>query len=97
MIYCFDLDNTLCKTKGMDYANTQPIQNRIEQVNQLYKQGHMILICTARHQVWDKFTKLQLSKWKLQYHSLQIGIKPIADFYIDDRGVSDKDFFKDGG
>ena len=46
--YCFDLDLTLCFTKGTDYENAIPIVNRIEKVNRLYEAGHIIKIYTAR-------------------------------------------------
>jgi histidinol phosphatase-like enzyme len=94
-IYCFDLDETLCMTEGQDYANTKPIKKRIKKVNRLYDKGNMIIISTGRNSIWKHFTKKQLKKWGLRYHSLHIGLKPIADYYIDDKGISDKDFFKD--
>jgi hypothetical protein len=46
-IYCFDLDNTLCITEGNIYEEAKPISNRIEYVNQLYAEGHTIIIETA--------------------------------------------------
>lgn len=94
--YCFDLDETLCKTNSTDYANSTQIKERIVFVNQLFEMGHYIKIFTARGSEtgidWSKTTKEQLLDWGLQYHELIFG-KPAADFYIDDKAQSDKDFF----
>ena len=38
-IICFDLDNTLCTTKGSDYLNAKPILKNIKFVNELYKKN----------------------------------------------------------
>ena len=48
MVYCFDLDGTLCNTDGNNYKDSTPKKERIEIVNTLYDQGHTILIDTAR-------------------------------------------------
>ena len=37
-IFVFSLDGTLCHTNGDDYKNSVPIKERIEKVNDLYKQ-----------------------------------------------------------
>lgn len=96
-IYCFDLDETLCRTNSTDYANSTVIQERIKFVNELYDSGNHIKIFTARGSEtgidWSSITKQQLSEWGLSYHELIFG-KPAADFYIDDKAQSDKDFFK---
>ena len=39
------------------------------------------------------FTKNQLKKWGLRFNKLILG-KPSADFYIDDKGIKDEDYFK---
>jgi hypothetical protein len=100
MIYCFDLDNTLCKTEGNKYEESTPIKSRIELVNKLYDDGHTIIIETARGCVsgknWWYYTTEQLKKWDVKYHTLRTGVKWGADFFIDDKGINDKDFFKDG-
>jgi histidinol phosphatase-like enzyme len=97
MIYCFDLDGTLCETMDGDYENSKPIYNRIEKVNNLYKEGHYIIIETARGSVtgvnYFDLTKKQLDSWGLIYNELRTGVKKYADFYIDDKGISDIDFF----
>lgn len=97
MIYCFDLDNTLCLTVGSDYENAEPILQRIEKVNSLYDQGHTIIIETARGNLSGRnhfyYTLEQLQKWGLKFHTLRTGTKFNADVFVDDRAMSDKDFF----
>lgn len=96
-IYVFDLDGTLCETKGNLYEKSVPINNRIDFVNQLYKEGHTIIIDTARGCVsgknWWYFTVKQLKSWDLKFHTLRTGVKYGADIFIDDKGFNDKDFF----
>ena len=101
MIYCFDLDNTLCDTKvkngRMDYMGATPFKDRIAVVNKLYDEGHTIYIETARGsgsgRNWGIKTKDQLDGWGLKYHNLRTGVKFMADIFVDDKGLSDKDFF----
>ena len=104
MIYVFDIDNTICYNKDGNYENSVPIEDRIEKINKLYNEGHEINFLTARGMgrsnnnaefAYNEFydlTKNQLDKWGVKYHSLFLG-KPAADFYIDDKGISDEDFF----
>jgi hypothetical protein len=87
---CFDLDNTLCSTEGMDYAAAEPIPWAIERVNRLAAAGHTILIMTARGSAtgtdWEPVTRAQLERWGVTFHELRFG-KPPADVFIDDRAV----------
>jgi len=96
MIYCFDIDDTICKTKGLNYEEAEPIKSRISKINNLYDQGNTIIFFTARGYVtkidWKKLTQKQLKEWGVKYHELILG-KPHADVYIDDKGIKDLDFF----
>lgn len=98
MIYCFDLDGTLCNTEGNNYSGSTPKKDRIAVVNKLYDQGHTILVDTARGSVSGKnyffFTLNQLKSWGLKFHTLRTGTKIGADVFIDDKGISDLNFFK---
>jgi len=98
MIYCFDLDGTLCTNTEGDYENAEPYPDKILKVNQLYSEGHTIIIETARGRVtgkyWIEFTMNQLEKWGVNYHSLRAGCKIAADIYVDDKGVNADSFFK---
>ena len=90
MIFCFDIDGTLCSARGSDYVNAEPYASRIARVNALYEQGHTILIFTARGASsgldWRDFTARQLSEWGIRYHELILG-KPHADVFVDDKAV----------
>jgi hypothetical protein len=94
-----DLDDTLFNTKGMDYTNSTPIEERISKINDLYNQGHEITIYTARGSGTGinhfELTKNQLKKFGVKYHYLNIGNKPVFDLLIDDKAISDKEFFND--
>ena len=99
MIYCFDLDGTLCTNTNGSYDSAEPFLERIKIVNNLYDKGDTIIINTARGSTtgidWYDLTKNQLSKWNLKYHKLFVGIKIEADLFIDDKAISDKQFFKE--
>ena len=98
MVYCFDLDGTLCYTDGNNYADSTPKIERIEIVNNLYDDGHTILIDTARGCVSGKnyffFTMDQLKSWGVKFHTLRTGVKFGADLFIDDKARNSEDFFK---
>ena len=99
MIYVFDLDGTLC-THDPDgkLSRVEPYKERIEMVNKLYDEGHDIIIDTARGYKtginWRELTEKQLKDWGVKYHMLRTGVKIYADYYIDDKGIRDTDFFK---
>jgi len=91
MIYCFDIDGTLCTNTGGDYAKAQPFHKVIAQVNRLCDEGHRILLYTARGATtgigWRKLTERQLKEWNVHYHELHMG-KPTADVYVDDKALN---------
>lgn len=96
MIYCFDLDDTLCSgSAALKYEEAKPFSNRIDRVNQLYDAGNTIKIFTARGSEtgidWRPVTEEQLSRWGVRYHVLLLG-KPAADVYVDDKACHEKDF-----
>jgi len=95
IVYCFDIDNTLCKTDGTDYECAAPIYSRIAKVNTLYKDNTIILF-TGRGfgtgKDWSEVTKKQVKTWGVKHHKLLFG-KPGADRFIDDRGENADVFF----
>tara|TARA_R100001509_G_scaffold50462_1_gene27689 strand:+ start:1999 stop:2325 length:327 start_codon:yes stop_codon:yes gene_type:complete len=107
MTYVFDIDGTLCTKTDGDYEMAMPIEHRIKKVNKLFSQGHTIVLLTARGmgrtgnsrkyatEMFEELTKKQLKKWGVKYHELFLG-KPSGDFYIDDKGINDEDFFNTG-
>ena len=97
-------------TVGRDYHKAEPWQDRIKVLNKLYDEGHYIIYFTARamgrfadlphsvasvkaKEVLYDLTKQQLDDWGVKYNELIMG-KPHADYFIDDKGVKDEDFFK---
>jgi len=106
MVYVFDIDGTICVNSNSDYENSIPLDDRIKKINRLYDEGNTIVFQTARGMgrsdnssafAYAKFfemTEQQLHEWGVKYHSLFLG-KPAGDFYIDDKGIRDEDFFTD--
>ena len=90
MIYCFDIDGTLCTNTDGAYENAQPRPESIARVNALYGEGHRIILYTARGSTtginWQAVTEEQLKGWGVQYHELRFG-KPHADVFVDDKAV----------
>jgi hypothetical protein len=101
--YVFDLDDTLCDSKYDDkekrwlYFEATPYYDRIEVVNRLWEEGHIIIVETARGCVskinYYEKTFNQLRSWGLKFHTLRTGVKFSATYYIDDKAVNSEDFF----
>ncbi len=93
MIYCIDIDGTICSKDNEDYNFAVPYEDRIKIINKLYDEGNKIIFFTARGSAtgidWEDITKKQLDEWQVKYHELRFG-KPHADVFIDDRA---KDLF----
>lgn len=97
MIYCFDLDGTLCTNTYGDYESAKPYLERISKVNELYNNNHIIINTSRGSKTgidWRTLTEKQLKKWCVKYHELHVGKKIDADLFIDDKGISDIEFFK---
>jgi hypothetical protein len=104
MTYVFDIDGTICTITDGDYETARPLEDRINKVNDLYDEGHTIIFQTARGMgrtqnnpasatdLFYTFTHNQLIEWGVKFHSLFLG-KPAGDFYIDDKGIKDENFF----
>jgi N-acetylneuraminate synthase len=90
--YAFDLDGTLCRTQGEDYAAAQPVAERVAEVNRLFHEGHHICIDTARAARHRALTAEQLRRWGVRYHVLRVGEKWPADTYVDDRAIPVSDW-----
>jgi len=99
MKIAIDLDNTLLRTMGKDYRDSQPINKAIEIVRDLYSKGHFITIFTARGQSsrkdWTLLTKTQLDKFRIPYNELIVGNKPSYDLIIDDKALNAEDWIED--
>jgi len=107
MRYVVDIDGTICTpgtTEETRYTEALPIQSRIDKINKLYDEGHIIVYLTARgmgrfNNITDlavkefyELTEIQLSLWGCKYHQLFLG-KPSGDFYIAAKAITDKEFF----
>ena len=96
MKYVIDIDGTICKEVG-EVIGREPYLDRIAKINKLYDEGNYIIIDSARGsgtgKYWTKTTAEQLNQWGVKYHKVRCGHKFAADFYIDDKALSDTDFF----
>ena len=84
-----DIDNTICKTEGMDYEGSTPIKQNIKKINKLYNEGNEINYWSARGSVskidFYDLTHNQLKQWGCKFHSLSVGEKPPYDLLICDK------------
>ena len=90
MKYCFDIDNTIC-SGGVPYEEAKPFPKVVKRINELYDEGHHIIISTSRGhwsgENWLEFTKQQLDEWGVKYHKIQVGQKPGVDVLVDDKSI----------
>lgn len=86
-----DIDKTICFTNGMSYENAVPNVKNIKKVNDLYDEGYIITMWTARGSLSNKcffsITQKQLKNWGVKYHELRMG-KPAYDLLIDDKTIN---------
>ena len=102
MIIYVDIDETICFHKeahgARDYSKASPSQERIDKINKLYDEGHVIIYWTARGTVtgidWAELTKSQLQKWGAKHHDLKMK-KPAYDLFIDDKNINSDRFFNE--
>lgn len=105
MRICIDLDGTICEHRknGQTYADVLPKPGAKEMIDHLRKQGHIIIIHTARnmrtqdHNVGKvmkhvgKVTLDWLDEHAIAYDEIFFG-KPNADITIDDRSLRFEDW-----
>ncbi len=92
MIYCFDIDGTICTTvEDSQYQLAQPFEHVIREINRLHDAGNVIKLMTARGSVSGKdytdLTQRQLADWGVRYHQLIMNTKPHAHLFVDDRAI----------
>lgn len=104
-ILCFDIDGTLVYDL---YKNPKAIEKNVTFCNEAYKDGHEIILHTARGMLSNngdrnKIEALRpyivdtLNSLGILYHQL-ILMKPYADLYIDDKSIAAyKDLEKETG
>ena len=92
---CCDIDGVIAAiAPDNDYNLSLPRQEIIAQIRQLHRQGHRIILFTARGTMtgidWRAVTEEQMKKWNVPYDELHFG-KPAADYYVDDRALRDNE------
>lgn len=99
-----DFDDTLAFHTNRDWDNSKPNVELIEKTNSLYDRGWTIDIFTARGSIscgsreearakYQAGIEAWLAKHGVKYHSLSFD-KPLAAYYIDDKGMSPEEFIK---
>lgn len=97
-----DLDDTICFTRNRDFENSIPNKLVINKMNELYNKGWKLIIYTARgakscktleerEKKYRNITKTWLKKNNVKYTKLLFG-KMNADYYVDDKNMSIKEF-----
>jgi len=99
MRLAIDIDGTICsfRKEGQTYADVEPLPGAIEKLQQFKKNGHYIILLTARHMKTTggnvglvvarqgKTLLDWLARHNIPYDEIWFG-KPQADVYIDDNG-----------
>jgi len=89
-----DLDGTLCRGEFWGGSDPEPIQDRIEFINDLYTRGAHIIIYTARQPKFFTDTYAWLIKYGVMFHGIAMHQKCGADLYIDDKCLNADDVFE---
>jgi len=86
-----DIDGVLCTQDPEHpswYKKALPIKENIKKVNELYDEGHTIILWTARGCIsqidYYDFTFNQMTLFGVKFHKLRCD-KPYYDEFIDDR------------
>lgn len=99
-----DIDGVICDEYHPDVNHRRPYMHRIDHINNLYADGHEVIIYTSRgmnscnddqtmsDEKYRDLTEKQLVRWGLKYHKLYFG-KPNADVYVDNKNVLMQEFF----
>lgn len=103
-IILVDIDETIATyvTDVRRYDLAKPMQDNINAINELYLEGHYIIMWTARGgseqskkegRCYYDFTLEQLKSWGVLFHELSTGskgnyIKPAFDLVIDDKAMT---------
>jgi|TARA_Y100000310_G_scaffold108632_1_gene106996 hypothetical protein len=96
--FVIDIDGTICEEVGAVIGRT-PYKDRIEKINKLYDDSHIIIYITARgiksgrgESYYRTITEKQLKEWGCKYHEL-IFKNHDADVFVDDRSIHPDQFF----
>jgi len=90
--YVFDIDGTICTNTNGAYESAVPFEDMVKKVNDLYSNGNVIKMMTARGSTtgidWTDLTSKQLNDWGVKYHELIMNKKPHADVFVDDKAIN---------
>lgn len=101
-----DLDDTICRTQGGDYINSEPVPEVIVRLHEYQKEGFEIVIYTSRNvrTFEGNIGKISaytlpviiewLRKYNVPYDEIYVG-KPWCGnegFYVDDRAIRPSEF-----
>lgn len=101
----FDLDDTICVHENRDYKNAKPIIPVIKKMQNMKDDGWEIVIYSARGQMScngdlieiERKNRPIVERW-LKEHGVPfdelIFGKPIAEIYVDDKGISADEFLE---
>ena len=96
-VIAVDVDGVLAQESDKPYSDKDPYPDAIKRINNLYDQGYIIVLYTARYMLrfngnLEKVRRVcgpELAEWAkrhgLKYHAIEHKIS--ADLYIDDRAV----------
>lgn len=90
-IFC-DIDGTLFfyrKFSTYTTSKAEPIQNNVNKINEAYKNGHHIVLTTARPENMREHTVLELGINNVEYHKLVMGIARGPRILINDNEEKD--------
>lgn len=97
MRICIDIDGTIAEHAfpanqpvpenpgSVDWLQISPTEGAVQNCENLFNEGHTIILFTARPSKDREITEMWLNKNGFKYHLL-IMDKPLADIYIDDKG-----------
>jgi histidinol phosphatase-like enzyme len=91
-VLAVDLDNTLTTGEGspywVDFTDMVPDEDTITLVNEVYKQGHTVIVYTARKEDARAKTEWFLDEHGVLYHALRME-KLGYDLYVGDKAVNE--------
>lgn len=97
MKFMVDIDGTICRSPSSNYAESEPIPERIAKINSLVAAGHEVQYWTARGGNsgidWSALTLEQLERWGCKYTSVNFK-KPVYDLWIDDKAINSEVYFE---
>jgi hypothetical protein len=87
-VFAIDFDGILTDN---NYANPAPVQRVCDKVQELYNNGHIIIIWTARPWSYAPQLVAWLTRFDVPFHGVQM-FKGGADAYVDDKNMALRTF-----